>query len=262
MIQGEDHEDEILTKKILMTRKTRWKTRRKTLTQTEDLAADPTGDPDHVPSFDLTEKIKPTMWLIMEAGQASEVEDIEDNFVAAETKVAKTKVVMTSSMTRQVIEDNVVAAETKVAKTKVVETSSMTRQIIEDNGAETKVVETSSMDEDRADDNALNEDRAKNLDQRFLEAGPEATEDPDRPVRIPQTRWGEEEMVLEIVTLPENLVEAVVPSETADKPARGRRGRKNPKMRKHLGRTTRRPRTSQMQQGNSDFNLLLKSART
>ena len=99
MIQGEDHEDEILTKKILMTRKTRWKTRRKTLTQTEDLAADPTGDPDHVPSFDLTEKIKPTMWLIMEAGQASEVEDIEDNFVAAETKVAKTKVVAASSMT-------------------------------------------------------------------------------------------------------------------------------------------------------------------
>ena len=229
MIQGEDHEDEILTKKILMTRKTRWKTRRKTLTQTEDLAADPTGDPDHVPSFDLTEKIKPTMWLIMEAGQASEVEDIEDNFVAAETKVAKTKVVMTSSMTRQVIEDNVVAAETKVAKTKAVETSSMT------------------------------EDRAKNLDQRFLEAGPEATEDHDRPVRIPQTRWGEEEMVLEIVTLPENLVEAVVPSETVDKPARGR---KNPKMRKHLGRMTRRPRTSQKQQGNSDFNLLLKSART
>ena len=160
MIQGEDHEDEILTKKILMTRKTRWKTRRKTLTQTEDLAADPTGDPDHVPSFDLTEKIKPTMWLIMEAGQASEVEDIEDNFVAAETKVAKTKVVMTSSMTRQVIEDNVVAAETKVAKTKAVETSSMT------------------------------EDRAKNLDQRFLEAGPEATEDPDRPVRRPQTWRG------------------------------------------------------------------------
>ena len=157
LIQGEDHEDEILTKKILMTRKTRWKTRRKTLTQTEDLAADPTGDPDHVPSFDLTEKIKPTMWLIMEAGQASEVEDIEDNFVAAETKVAKTKVVKTSSMTRQVIEDNVVAAETKVAKTKVVETSSMTRQIIEDNGAETKVVETSSM----------TEDRAENLDQRF-----------------------------------------------------------------------------------------------
>ena len=252
MIQGEDHEDEILTKKILMTRKTRWKTRRKTLTQTEDLAADPTGDPDHVPSFDLTEKIKPTMWLIMEAGQASEVEDIEDNFVAAETKVAKTKVVMTSSMTRQVIEDNVVAAETKVAKTKVVETSSMTRQIIEDNGAETKVVETSSM----------TEDRAKNLDQRFLEAGPEATEDPDRPVRRPQTWRGEEEMALEIVTLPENLVEAVVPSETTDEPARGRRGRKNPKMRKHLGRTTRRPRTSQKQQGNSDFNLLLKSART
>ena len=228
MIQGEDHEDEILTKKILMTRKTRWKTRRKTLTQTEDLAADPTGDPDHVPSFDLTEKIKPTMWLIMEAGQASEVEDIEDNFVAAETKVAKTKVVMTSSMTRQVIEDNVVAAKTKVAKTKVVETSSMTRQIIEDNGAETKVVKTSSM----------TEDRAKNLDQRFLEARPEATEDPDRPVRIPQTRLGEEEMVLEIVTLPENLVEAVVPSETVDEPARGR---KNRKMRKHLGRMTRRP---------------------